>query len=100
QGGADEPLRLMQEIAFDAQGEHVARRSVPVREDTPEDKLLFDVFDHDALGREVQHTTPWGAVVKTAYEGAIVRVTDPLQHESVVEQDPLGRTVKITDAAL
>jgi hypothetical protein len=38
----------MQEIAFDAQGEHVARRSVPVSEGTPESELLFDTHDHDA----------------------------------------------------
>ena len=46
----------MQEIAYDALGEHVARRSVPVSEGTPESQLLFDLYQYDAMGREVLHT--------------------------------------------
>src|SRR5262249_36104907 len=65
--------RLMQEVAFDERGEHIARRSVPVSEGTPENQLLFDRFEYDAAGREVRHTTPWNAVVKTSYEGLLVR---------------------------
>ena len=34
--------------------------------DTPESQLLFDVYDFDALGREVRHMTPWGALVQTS----------------------------------
>jgi RHS repeat-associated protein len=91
--------RLMQEVAFDARGEHVARRSVPVSEGTPASQLLFDVYEHDAAGREVRHTTPWNAVTQTSYEGLLVRVTDPLGNVTTTQQDPLGRPAAITDAA-
>ena len=89
----------MQAIAYDARGEYVARRSVPVREDTPESDLLFDLYEHDALGREVLHTMPWGAQVQTAYDGLSVRVTDARGEVTVAEHDALGRPVTITDAA-
>ncbi len=92
-------LRLMQEIAFDALGEHVARRSVPVREDTKESALLFDEYAFDALGREVEHVTPWGLSVRTSYEGAKVKVSDSLGKTTIAEQDPLGRPVSVIDAA-
>jgi YD repeat-containing protein len=90
---------LVQELVYDAFGEHVARRSVPVSEGTPERDILYDVYEHDALGREVQHTTPWNAVVKTDYDGLRVEVTEPGEHVTVIEQDPLGRMVSVTDAA-
>ncbi|WP_441293178.1 RHS repeat-associated core domain-containing protein [Sorangium sp. KYC3313] len=95
-GGAK---RIMQEIGYDALGEHIARRSVPVREDSPESAILYDRYEYDAAGREVRHTTPWNAVTTTAYDGLQVRVTDPLDHVTVTEQDPLGRIKTITDAA-
>ncbi|WP_437605689.1 RHS repeat-associated core domain-containing protein [Sorangium sp. So ce834] len=98
QGSRDAP-RLMQEIVYDALGEHVARRSVPVSEDTPELEMLYDRYEHDAVGREVRHTTPWNAVTTTEYDGLLVRATDPLDHVTVTEQDPLGRIRTITDAA-
>jgi RHS repeat-associated protein len=91
--------RLMQHVAFDARGEHVARRSVPMSEGTPGNQLLFDRYEHDAAGRQVRHTTPWNAVTQTSYEGLLVRVTDPLGNVTLTEQDPLGRPVAITDAA-
>ncbi|WP_236643999.1 RHS repeat-associated core domain-containing protein [Sorangium cellulosum] len=56
-GATGEPRRLMQEIAYDARGERVARRSVPVIEGTPDDERLHDVYEHDAVGREVGHIT-------------------------------------------
>ncbi|XXY20357.1 RHS repeat-associated core domain-containing protein [Sorangium sp. So ce216] len=99
EGVREAPPRLMQEIAYDARGEHVARRSVPVREGTPERDMLYDVYEHDAVGREVRHTTPWKAVVETEYDALRVRVTDELDHVTVVEKDALGRTVSVTDAA-
>jgi YD repeat-containing protein len=68
----------MQQIFYDARGEHVAWRSVPVSEGTAESELVYDAYEHDAAGREVQHTTPWSAVVKTAYDGLRVETTDPL----------------------
>ncbi|CAN97847.1 hypothetical carbohydrate-binding protein, Rhs family [Sorangium cellulosum So ce56] len=97
--GSGDATRIMQEIGYDALGEHIARRSVPVREDTPESAILYDRYEYDAAGREVRHTTPWNAVTTTAYDGLQVRVTDPLDHVTVTEQDPLGRIKTITDAA-
>ncbi len=97
--GSGDAKRIMQEIAYDALGEHIARRSVPVSEDTPESAILYDRYEYDAVGREVRHTTPWNAVTTTAYDGLLVRVTDPLDHVTVTEQDPLGRIKTITDAA-
>ncbi|WP_438016236.1 RHS repeat-associated core domain-containing protein [Sorangium sp. So ce315] len=94
-----EAKRIMQEVAYDALGERIARRSVPVREDTPEHERLYERYEHDAVGREVRHTTPWNAVTTTEYDGLLVRVTDALDHVTVTEQDPLGRTESITDAA-
>ncbi|WP_437620613.1 RHS repeat-associated core domain-containing protein [Sorangium sp. So ce1151] len=95
-GGAK---RVMQEIRYDALGEHIGRRSVPVSEDTPESERLYDRYEYDAVGREVRHTTPWNAVTTTEYDGLLARVTDPLDHMTVTEQDPLGRAEAITDAA-
>ncbi|WP_437945366.1 hypothetical protein WME98_31090 [Sorangium sp. So ce296] len=86
-------------FGYDALGEHIARRSVPVREDTPERERLYDRYEYDAVGREVRHTTAWNAVTATEYDGWRVRVVDPLDHMTVTEQDPLGRTASITDAA-
>ncbi|AUX35802.1 MULTISPECIES: RHS repeat-associated core domain-containing protein [Sorangium] len=97
--GAGDAKRILQEIGYDALGEHIARRSVPVREDTPESERLYHRFEYDAVGREVRHTTPWNAVTTTEYDGLRVRVTDPLDHVTVTEQNPLGRTESITDAA-
>ncbi|MGK3998677.1 RHS repeat-associated core domain-containing protein [Sorangium sp. So ce1024] len=97
--GSSRAKRIMQEVAYDALGEHIARRSVPVSEDTPERERLYERYEHDAVGREVRHTTPWNAVTTTEYDGLLVRVTDALDHVTVTEQDPLGRTKAITDAA-
>ena len=91
--------RLMQEIAYDALGEHIARRSVPVSEDTPESALLYDVYEYDAVGREVRHTAPWGALTRTSYLGLRTQVIDPLDNLTVVDHDQLGRPVDVTDAA-
>ncbi|WP_434046055.1 MULTISPECIES: RHS repeat-associated core domain-containing protein [Sorangium] len=97
--GSGEVKRIVQEIGYDALGEHIARRSVPVSEDTPERERLYERYEHDALGREVRTTTPWNAVTTTEYDGLLVRVTDALDHVTVTAQDPLGRTESITDAA-
>ncbi|XYI00192.1 hypothetical protein ACMHYB_10765 [Sorangium sp. So ce1128] len=59
--------------------------------------------DFDALGnvgREVRHTTPWGAVVETDHDGLHAEVTDALDHVTVIENDPLGRPVTVTDTAM
>ncbi|WP_437732665.1 RHS repeat-associated core domain-containing protein [Sorangium sp. So ce1335] len=97
--GSGETKRILQEIGYDALGERIARRSVPVSEDTPERERLYERYEHDAVGREVRHTTPWNAVTTTEYDGLLVRVTNALDHVTVTEQDPLGRTKAITDAA-
>jgi RHS repeat-associated protein len=91
--------RVMQEIAFDVLGEHVARRSVPDSEGTPEAQLLNDTYQYDALGREVFHTTPWGPALPTSYSGLQVTATDALMNPTVTVLDPLGRAVTVTDAA-
>ena len=91
--------RVMQEIAYDALGEHVAQRSVPASEDTPASALLFDLYAYDALGREVQHTSPWSAVTWSSYGGLNARVDDPLLNTTFFSYDALWRTVAVTDAA-
>ncbi|MEZ4295374.1 MAG: RHS repeat domain-containing protein [Polyangiaceae bacterium] len=68
----------------------LARRSVPVREDAPAaEKALFDLFEHDALGREVRHIAPWGAVTTTVYDGLLVEETDPLGQVTTTQTDAL-----------
>ncbi|WP_434042141.1 MULTISPECIES: RHS repeat-associated core domain-containing protein [Sorangium] len=97
--GSGEAKRILQEIGYDALGEHIAQRSVPVSEDTPERERLYERYEHDAVGRDVRTTTPWNAVTTTDYDGLLVRVTDALDHVTVTAQDPLGRAESITDAA-
>ncbi|WP_437730195.1 RHS repeat-associated core domain-containing protein [Sorangium sp. So ce1335] len=97
--GSGRAKRIAQEVAYDVLGEHITRRSVPVSEDTPDRERLYERYEHDAVGREVRTTTPWNAVTTTEYDGLLVRVTDALDHVTVTEQDPLGRTKAITDAA-
>ncbi|XWJ68823.1 RHS repeat-associated core domain-containing protein [Sorangium cellulosum] len=97
--GSGDAKRIVQEIGYDALGEHIAQRSVPVSEDTPERERLYERYEHDAVGREVRTTTPWNAVTTTEYDGLLVRVTDALDHVTVTAQDPLGRTESINDAA-
>jgi RHS repeat-associated protein len=92
--------RIVQEIVYDTTGDHVAKRSVPTSEGTPASGVLYDVFERDAVGREVRHTTPWGAPMLTAYNGSAVVVTDPLSNVTTTEKDSLGRPVKVTDAKL
>ncbi len=93
------PPRLTQQVVYDPWTGQIARRSVPVSEGTPAGELLFDVFERDAAGREVRHTTPWNAVTETSYDGFFVQVKDPLQNVTLAEHDPLGRLVTVTDAA-
>jgi YD repeat-containing protein len=99
EGPTGKPPRLMQKVAYDPLSGKVARRSVPVSEGTAESEMLFDVFEFDALGREVRHTTPWSAVTETAYDGLLAQVTDPLENVTSTQVDPLGRPIVITDAA-
>ncbi|MDC3984391.1 FG-GAP-like repeat-containing protein [Polyangium jinanense] len=97
--GEGEPPRLMQVIEYDDRTGKVRRRSVPTSEGTPDAELLFDEYEFDMLGREIVHTTPWGAVTKTTYDGLFVEVLDALSNLTVTEHDALGRPVIVTDAA-
>src|SRR5262249_1226942 len=95
--------------AYDALGGHVARRSVPNSESTPEAQILGDTFQYDALGREVLHTTPWGATLPTSYSGLQVTASDALATPTITLLPPppppatclapLGRAVTVPDAA-
>jgi YD repeat-containing protein len=89
----------MQEVDYDPRSGQVARRSVPVSEGTVESEVLFDVYEFDALGREVRHTTPWNAITETAYDGLLAQVKGPLGDVTSTQLDPLGRPIAITDAA-
>jgi YD repeat-containing protein len=93
--------RVVQEIVFDELGEHVARRSVPVGELTPPDKMTYDHFEYDVPGRVVKHTAPWGAVTTYEYNGAGVMVTGPgpIVTKTFVHHDGLGRPVLVQDKA-
>ena len=99
QTGALPAPRVKQEIGFDALGEHVARRSVPASEATPPGALLYDEYRHDSAGRLLRHTTPWQGLTDYSYDGAKVRVRDPLGFVTTIENDGLGRPVSITDTS-
>jgi len=91
----------MQIVQYDRLSGKTAKRSVSTPEGTPEEQLLFDVFEFDSIGRELRHTTPWGATTTTTYDGFIVdsadlTITPPLH--TLTEVDKLGRPVAITDA--
>ncbi|MFO0760081.1 MAG: FG-GAP-like repeat-containing protein [Byssovorax sp.] len=98
QTGDEPPPRLIQEVAFDAQGEHIARRSLPVVETVPEAQWHWDEYAYDPTGRVLSHTTPWKAVTRYAYEGRSVIVTEPKKKPTIEEHDALGRLSKVTDA--
>jgi RHS repeat-associated protein len=88
----------MQVTRYNRLNGKVARRSVPTSEGTPDKVLLYDEFEYDAIGREIKHTTPWGAVTRTAYKGLTVDVTEPLLYVTSAQNDALERPVVINDA--
>ncbi|MFS8069648.1 MAG: type IV secretion protein Rhs, partial [Byssovorax sp.] len=98
QTGPDPPPRIMQEIAFDELGEHVARRSTPADEALPPESRHYDEYAYDPTGRVLTHTTPWSAMTSYEYEGKLVHATDPLNNVTTTESDALGRLVTVTDA--
>ncbi|MEO7592743.1 MAG: FG-GAP-like repeat-containing protein, partial [Byssovorax sp.] len=98
QTGHDPPPRIVQEIAFDDLGEHVARRSTPTDEAVPPDSRHYDEYAYDPTGRVLTHTTPWSAVTSYEYEGKLVHATDPFNKVTTTEHDALGRLVTVTDA--
>ncbi|MEZ4298873.1 MAG: RHS repeat-associated core domain-containing protein [Polyangiaceae bacterium] len=97
-GAEPDTARLTQTFEYDPRTGQLARRSVPVREDASTGQDLFDLFEHDALGREVRHIAPWGAVTTTAYDGLLVKETDPLGQVTTTQNDALDRTLAVTDA--
>ncbi len=92
-------LRHMQAFQYDRLSGKAAKRSVLTAADTPDDQLVYDVFEYDSLGREIRHTTPWNATTTTNYEGFVIDSTDPLLQHTKTELDTLGRTIALTDAA-
>ena len=90
--------RIVQFIEYDRLSGEVAKISVPIVEGTPEAQLLWDVYEYDAMGREIRHTTPWNAVTTTQYNGQLIETTEPLQVETSTQLDTLGRVVKRVDA--
>jgi hypothetical protein len=93
--------RIMQVLEYDRLNGNVAKQSVPIAEGTPANALKFDVSEFDALGREVRHTTPWGAVTTTTYNGLMVDSVDLTQTPALHTRttlDTLGRPRTMTDA--
>ncbi|MFO0759126.1 MAG: FG-GAP-like repeat-containing protein [Byssovorax sp.] len=94
----DEPApRIVVEIGYDAQGEHIVRRTVPVDEGVPEIQRVADHYAWDPAGRLVAHTTPWKAVTRYTYDGSQVEITDPLDQKTKLTSDGLGRLVEALD---
>ncbi len=93
--------RIMQKLEYDRLTGNVARKSVPIAEGTPETALKFEEYEFDPLGREIRHTTPWGAVNTTSYDGLTVDSADLTQTpalRTVTNLDASGRPQTITDA--
>lgn len=94
--------RRMQAFQYDRLSGKNVKQSVLTAEGTPDDQLLFDVFEFDSVGREIRHTTPWNAATTTTYDGFVIDsadlTTSPPRH-TLTTLDELGRPVTITDAA-
>ena len=88
--------RLMQEIAFDALGEHVAQRSILLDEKAPAVSRHHDEYTWDPAGRLLTHRAPWGATTRYDYDGKLAHVTDPFEQVTTLENDALGRLVKVS----
>ncbi len=77
--------------AYDALG-RVKQTSNPYRSaETP----VYTTTNYDVAGRVTSVTTPDGATVSTAYDGARVMVTDQAQKKRISETDGLGRLLKV-----
>ncbi|MBK8257907.1 MAG: VCBS repeat-containing protein [Polyangiaceae bacterium] len=91
--------RLTQRVEYNRLNGQVARRSLTIDENAAESSVFWNVYAHDAVGREVKHTSPWNAVTTTEYTGLTVKSTDAAGHVTTATHDPLGRKVTVTDAA-
>ncbi|WP_207217691.1 MULTISPECIES: FG-GAP-like repeat-containing protein [Sorangium] len=89
--------RVVQEIAFDQSGERVARRSLPAAEGTPRERMQVETYGHDATGRIAWHRAAWGAETRYRYLGRTVEVEGPGGRVTTIENDALGRPVRIVD---
>ncbi|WP_437967625.1 RHS repeat-associated core domain-containing protein [Sorangium sp. So ce260] len=89
--------RVVQEIAFDRSGERVAERSLPAAEGTPRDRMQVETYGYDAMGRIAWHRPAWGAETRYRYLGRTVEVEGPGRRVTTIENDALGRPVRITD---
>lgn len=56
---------------------------------------IYATTTYDLAGRVTAVTTPDGATVTTAYDGARVMVTDQAQKKRISETDALGRLLKV-----
>ncbi len=99
QTGADPAPRLMQEIDFDALGEHVAHRSTLLDEAAPAASRHRDRYTWDPTGRLVTHEAPWGAITSYDHDGKKTVITDAIGPVSTQENDALGRLVAVIDPA-
>jgi RHS repeat-associated protein len=88
--------RLMQEVAFDALGEHVAQRSTLLDEMAPAASRHHEEYTWDPAGRLLTHRAAWGATTRYDYEGKLAHVTDPFEQVTTLENDALGRLVKVS----
>ncbi|MBK8255404.1 MAG: hypothetical protein IPK82_22435 [Polyangiaceae bacterium] len=88
-----------QRFEYDRLTSRVSRRSIPIREDAPENKVEWETFVTDGLGREVKRTAAFGATTETEFDGLTIKTTDPLGNVSIAENDALGRKIAVTDAA-
>ena len=96
--GAVPAPRLMQEIAFDATGQHVERRSLPIVDPAPPNTAQYwERWEYDGMGRVVRHVAPWFAETTYQYLGRSVITSGPGGAITRTEQDPLGRPVEIVD---
>jgi len=94
--------RRMRVFQYDRLSGKTAKSSVLTAEGTPDDQLVFDMYEFDSIGREIGHTMPWGAITTTAYDGFFVDSTDLATTPprlTRTQLDALGRPTMITDAA-
>ncbi|AKT42727.1 FG-GAP-like repeat-containing protein [Chondromyces crocatus] len=96
--GEEQAPRMMQEVAFDARGEHLAWRSLPIAEPAPPGSVqVRERWQYDGMGRVLRHVTPWGAETTHEYIGRDEVITAPGQAVTRIATDPLGRPTAVGD---